>query len=322
MKSIRKLFRWKMLVFLGLLYVQLGCKSDGNKHTVQSDTPVRGNIKIAADVSLKELVENLLFVFENTYLDASLECIYLSENKLSQQLMQDSFRMMIIHRPLNDQELNYFRQANVRPIQELIASDALAIITYSQQDTLLTKNQLITTLSTDTGVFRQFVFEKKNTSTLTTILAMMNLNNQIPNHFYGMDSIAIIIDYLYKNKQAAALIPAILLENEPFISNTEIKVIGIYSHTNRNQDIVSYPFQAYMSDSSYPLVRGIYTVTAEGRSGLGTGFASFIASDVGQRIVLRLGLLPATMPQRTVEIRNSIPLTPLELENKNKKKSQ
>jgi len=139
MKSIRKLFRWKMLVFLGLLYVQLGCKSDGNKHTVQSDTPVRGNIKIAADVSLKELVENLLFVFENTYLDASLECIYLSENKLSQQLMQDSFRMMIIHRPLNDQELNYFRQANVRPIQELIASDALAIITYSQQDTLLTK---------------------------------------------------------------------------------------------------------------------------------------------------------------------------------------
>ena len=43
-------------------------------------------------------------------------------------------------------------------------------------------------------------------------------------------------------------------------------------------------------------------VNIEGRSGLGTGFASFAVGDQGQRLVRLMGMLPATMPIRILKV--------------------
>jgi phosphate transport system substrate-binding protein len=48
-------------------------------------------------------------------------------------------------------------------------------------------------------------------------------------------------------------------------------------------------------------------VSREARSGLASGFIAYVASDKGQRVVLKLGLVPATMPIRIVEV-NHLPL--------------
>jgi len=40
------------------------------------------------------------------------------------------------------------------------------------------------------------------------------------------------------------------------------------------------------------------------RSALPWGFASFLASDRGQRIILKSGLVPATQPVRVVNIKD------------------
>lgn len=45
-------------------------------------------------------------------------------------------------------------------------------------------------------------------------------------------------------------------------------------------------------------------VSKEAYTGLGAGFTAFVASERGQRIVLKFGLVPATMPVRLVEIIN------------------
>ncbi len=54
----------------------------------------------------------------------------------------------------------------------------------------------------------------------------------------------------------------------------------------------------------YPLYREVYIISKEAYTGLGTGFTAFVASERGQRIVLKLGLVPATMPVRLVELIN------------------
>jgi phosphate transport system substrate-binding protein len=36
------------------------------------------------------------------------------------------------------------------------------------------------------------------------------------------------------------------------------------------------------------------------------GFASFVAGDIGQRIILKSGLLPVRIPGRRINIRNKI----------------
>jgi phosphate transport system substrate-binding protein len=62
------------------------------------------------------------------------------------------------------------------------------------------------------------------------------------------------------------------------------------------------PSQNNLGDGSYPLARDLYIANAQGYEGLGIGFASFIAGERGQRIILKSGLLPSRIPSRKIVI--------------------
>ena len=62
------------------------------------------------------------------------------------------------------------------------------------------------------------------------------------------------------------------------------------------------PYQAYVATRDYPLLRKVYLISREARAGLGSGLIAFIRSDKGQRVILKAGLVPATMPVRIVEV--------------------
>ena len=65
------------------------------------------------------------------------------------------------------------------------------------------------------------------------------------------------------------------------------------------------PYQAYVAQGLYPYTRKVYIISREARTGLGTGFSSFVAGDVGQKIILKMGVLPASMPVRIVGFRDN-----------------
>jgi phosphate transport system substrate-binding protein len=44
----------------------------------------------------------------------------------------------------------------------------------------------------------------------------------------------------------------------------------------------------------------------QGYQGLGMGFASFIGGEIGQRIILKSGLVPVRIPGRNIKIRKEI----------------
>jgi phosphate transport system substrate-binding protein len=53
------------------------------------------------------------------------------------------------------------------------------------------------------------------------------------------------------------------------------------------------------------LARDLYIINCQGYSGLGMGFAS-VAGDIGQRIILKSGLLPVRMPGRNIIIKSNV----------------
>ena len=55
---------------------------------------------------------------------------------------------------------------------------------------------------------------------------------------------------------------------------------------------------------SHILVREVYLTSRETFTGLGSGFIQWATAEQGQRIVLKSGLVPATMPIRLVQIKN------------------
>ena len=66
------------------------------------------------------------------------------------------------------------------------------------------------------------------------------------------------------------------------------------------------PTQNNIAEGTYPLARDLYIINGQGYSGLGMGFASFVAGDIGQRIILKSGLMPVRVPGRKIIIRNKI----------------
>jgi phosphate transport system substrate-binding protein len=83
----------------------------------------------------------------------------------------------------------------------------------------------------------------------------------------------------------------------------KINVLEVKDTNNTNY---YSPTQNNIAEGKYPLARDLYIINCQGYSGLGMGFASFIAGDIGQRIVLKSGLVPVTFPSRKLHIRKEI----------------
>src|SRR5690606_33882607 len=118
--------------------------------------------------------------------------------------------------------------------------------------------------------------------------------DSLPSYCYAVNGNPEVIDYVSKNPQAIGLIDVNWIsDRDDSTANTflgSIKVIGLSDGGAYFQ-----PYQAYIADRSYPLLRDIKILSREARMGLGTGFTAFVASERGQRIVLKSGIVPATM---------------------------
>ena len=62
------------------------------------------------------------------------------------------------------------------------------------------------------------------------------------------------------------------------------------------------PHQAHIHRNFYPLARSIYIYSHNAGKGVALGFTSFAAGTEGQKIIVKNGLVPATMPVRLVQL--------------------
>ena len=84
----------------------------------------------------------------------------------------------------------------------------------------------------------------------------------------------------------------------------EIRVMSVSAEDVATPANSYKPYQAYLFYGNYPLARSIYALLNDPRSGLPWGFASFMTSDKGQRLILKSGLVPATQPVRIVHVKD------------------
>ena len=125
--------------------------------------------------------------------------------------------------------------------------------------------------------------------------------DSLPKYCFALKSNSAVVDYVSKKPQTLGLIDVSWIsDGDDSTANSFLKSIRVM---NISADSGSFqPYQAYLATKKYPLARDVVIISREARSGLGTGFIQFCTSDKGQRIVLKSGLVPATMPIRIVEI--------------------
>jgi len=304
--------RFSFCVALATALFLVGCR-DRDKSGKLLDTTTSGSIKIAVDESLKPLITAEVDAFQGIYKDAHIEAIYTSESEAIQLMLKDSVRLAIVTRKLTPDEQAVLDKVKIQGRQMTVAKDGIALILHNDnRDTLFSWNQVqemmegriskwnqINPASKAEGI--EFVFDHPNSGILRYLRDTLKNMASIPSNFFAVESNEAVIDYVSKKKNAVGLIGvAWVSDAEDSTANSflkSVRVAGISLEEDPYQ-----PYQAYIAQKQYPLTREVVVISREARSGLGSGFLTFVASDKGQRVVLKAGLVPATMPVRIVEI--------------------
>lgn len=298
----------------------LGFVSCNNTETPLS-TPTSGSTNISIDESFQPIMESMVGTFESIYDRADIEADYKSEGEVLKDFLNDSTRVVILSRELTSAEEASFNQKKLIPRTTKIAIDAVALITNpNNPDTLLTMEEVRSIFSGEVTSWKgldegsalgdiTIVFDNNNSSTARYVRDSLTTNQKLPGNTFAANSHKALIDYVAENENAMGVIGVNWisdLDDSTAISFlNKINVLGLSKESNPQTTESFYqPYQAYIAQGVYPLRRFLYVISTEGRAGLGTGFASFVGGDQGQRIFLKSGLVPATMPVRVIGLSN------------------
>ncbi len=285
---------------------------NNSKHKPSTDTATSGTVSIIADETFKPIIDAEIFAFENIYKYAKLNAVYLPEKEAITSLINDTSRIAILTRKLTPDEMSYFNKIKITIRVTPIALDAIALIINNQNtDSIITKAQINSILKGEITNWKQlggkdmpleFIFDNKSSSTLRYLCQNADLKAPTAKNLFAVDSNPAVIDYVSKNKGAIGVIGVNWISDGDDAASlgflNKIKVMAVAEDAKSEY---FKPYQAYIATKKYPLRREVMVVSREARVGLGTGFASFLASDRGQRVIMKSGLLPVNIPVRIIE---------------------
>ena len=155
----------------------------------------------------------------------------------------------------------------------------------------------------------QVVFDNKNSSTVRyTMDSICGGKPLATDNVSALKTNQQVIKYVAENPGAMGVIGVNWLGNRSDTTNLsfteEIRVMAVSAEDVATSANSYKPYQAYLYYGNYPLARPIYALLNDPRSALPWGFASFMTSDKGQRIILKSGLVPATQPVRIVHVKD------------------
>lgn len=315
------------------LWAGVGCSTHQN--APPKDTYSTGTIRLAADVTLQPLVEQELAVFDSTYPDADVKPIYTTEAEAFNLLVNDSVRMVVATRGLYPAEEEAFQRVNIIPRIQVLAYDALVlVINKSNPDSLLSLQELRGVLMGTYATWTQLhgaqlspnqaprppsrtdsirvVVDHAQGSTARYLVDSVLGKGATPRQLFAVGSHEKVLEYVEQNPYAIGVVGLLyvadLRENLNDLElNPRVRLVRLARLPNENPKEYYLPYQVSIARDNYPMWRTIMAIRREGYNGLGTGFTSFLAGDIGQRIAARLDLLPYQKISRRVELRDKLP---------------
>ncbi len=306
------------LMRISFFLVMLGLVSCMGRNTAPQETPTRGDIKITVDESFKPLLDTEVYTFTQLYANARVKPQYKPEYDVVNDFMNDSVKVVVTSKKLTEDQIQYLRDTLIVARTTTFAYDALAlVINKENKDTLLKYNDVkdiflgrktnwkdLDTKSKLGGM--SIVFDNTKSGNIRYFRELFDIKDELPENFYAVNSNAEVIDYVSKNPNALGIVSVnwISDKDDPASMrfNNKINVAAI-SRAFIDDGYFYRPLQGSIYDKSYPFVREIYLISRETFTGLGSGFIQWATGEQGQRIVLKSGLVPATMPIRLVQLK-------------------
>jgi phosphate transport system substrate-binding protein len=201
----------------------------------------------------------------------------------------------------------------------VVAYDALALVlNKSNPDSLLTYDNVKDIMTGKITDWKQInsdsklstiniVFDNTNSGNFRYFREKFELPQQLGPNFFALNNNPEVIDYVSRSAGAMGIISVNWISDKDdslsFSFLNRIKVAAV-SLPHLDQSTFYLPVQGSIYDKTYPFVREVNMNSRESFTGLGSGFVSFVSGEKGQRIILKSGLVPATMPIRIIQVKN------------------
>ncbi len=301
---MRKFCKVFFLVFVCFLFVM--CNQNQQKN-MNKESIVKGSATVLVDQTLFPIMEDQAAVFESSY-NAKIKLVPKSESEIVLSLFNAKSGIAVLTRDLTVEENKIFAQKKITPKITKFATDAIAFISNkSNNDTLIDLKQVIEFMQGKTSTkIKGLVFDNPNSSTVRYMNTLAGIKTIPENGVYSFKTNDEVIKFVAKNDGMIGVLGLNWLtqpmpEMQQYID--QVNVLNVKGVSGQNYYA---PTQNNIAEGKYPLARDLYIINGQGYSGLGMGFASFVAGDIGQRIILKSGLMPVRVPGRKIIIRNKI----------------
>lgn len=294
------------IVLLGLLVVFFACNQKNN--TLKSDeTILKGSTSVLVDETLLPIVASQVEVFESLY-EARIKINAKSELETVIALSKDTSKIAILSRKLNPEEEKVFARKKITPRSTVFATDAIALISNQRnKDTLIALQEVVNFLKGMPNIkIKGLVFDNPNSSTVRYMKELAGIKELPLERVFSFKTNEKVIQFVSENKEMIGVVGVNWLMEPSLKMRPIVDKINVLNVKGIGKTDYFAPTQNNLAEKKYPLARDLYIINCQGYSGLGMGFASFIAGEVGQRITLKSGLLPAKMPGRNIKIRKQI----------------
>lgn len=292
--NIKKMTAIVVLIIL----VIFACKKSENSY--EDESYVKGKAEIYVDESLLPIVEDQELVFESKYPKANIKLIPKADSDIVNLILQRKIDIAVLSHELTKSQEDKLNAIDVIGKSTPFCTDAIALVVNQKSSkTAITVSEVFEILKgKNTDV--QFVFDNENSSTLSYLMQKANVKS-LSKNVTALKSNLEVVKFVSENNNSIGFVGVNWLLNPSIELESTIKKVKVLAVGESNQKAVK-PNQSNIETKEYPFIRKIYLLNYQGRTGLGMGFASFVKSEVGQRIILKSGLVPVKIPTREIRI--------------------
>lgn len=291
----------KQSVFVRLIGLLLFVSCDSDKTTIAvPDSPVSGAIRISVDESFKPVIEQQLLVHQSAFPNTTIIASYKPEVDCFRDLQNDSTRMIIVAKGLNEKEAEFYKSIlSFSPLYGVLAYDAVALMVNNQaKDSIFTMEEVRKILS-GTSNITAVMDGKSATSTVRFLQDSVLRGAPFGSNVVAVSGSQAVIDMVAERKDIIGFVGLSWIgdvydeRQKAFLK--KIRLARVECTACLEKGIFAKPSQSTITYGQYPLARPLYYILKENSTGLGTGLMNFMSMERGQLIFRRSFLAPAKM---------------------------
>ncbi|WP_185213224.1 PstS family phosphate ABC transporter substrate-binding protein [Sphingobacterium mizutaii] len=308
---------WYVLAMLLIVASAISCSQNRNKGQESADSTtagagtskddiLTGELSVIVDEAVLPIMLEQVEVFKTSYVNANIKLIPLPEREAINALIKGEADIAILSRLLTKEENAGFSSRKITPRTFPAFYDGVVFFNnLSARDTSIDIPTLSSLLKGDANSGKRLVFDNVNSSTLRRVKEILKLDKVSGQSVKGMKTSKEVVKEVLADANSIGVMSygQYLDCVSQFGEENKIRILSLQSLRDGKNPGFFKPSQTTFATDEYALKTEFHVLNYQPNLGLGIGFSAFLTGDRGQRIVLKYGLLPVTMPGREIIIR-------------------